>query len=104
MGKVLGVLTTAYLYEHEPIDLRLVVIVKKAKSRGLTLDGAFYYIRLAIWKRQRWTHKLVTKCVNYSHIILRQGQSLVKTERSILEKPRWFTHTSHCSFCAVYAG
>jgi hypothetical protein len=43
VGDILGFLTTANFNEHKPIDHRLIVIVKLAKSRGITnLDGVLY--------------------------------------------------------------
>lgn len=48
VGEVLGFLTTAYFNEHEPVNDRLVVVVKEAESRGLTTDGVLDYLVFAI--------------------------------------------------------
>ena len=43
VGDILGLLTAANLYEYKPIDHRLIMIVKLAKGRGITLlDGVLY--------------------------------------------------------------
>jgi hypothetical protein len=43
VSDILGLLTTANLDEHKPIDHRLIMVIKLAKSRGITLlDGVLY--------------------------------------------------------------